>query len=226
MPTEIKICGLSSPDAVDAALDHGADLLGFVFFGPSPRNLSIEQAVPLMRRARGKAEIVALVVDPEQTLLDDIAGTLAPDLIQLHGRESPERVAQVRAATGIPVMKAVGVADRSDLDAAGRYAEVADRLLVDAKAPRDAPRPGGNGLSFDWSILDGFSPGVPWLLSGGLQPGNVGAALAQTGAPGVDVSSGVEVRSGVKDPALIRSFIRAVRESEPSPIPSPARRAG
>lgn len=227
MPTEVKICGLSSLEAVDAAVQSGADLVGFVFFGPSPRNLSIASAVPLMRRARGKAEIVALMVDPDQALLDDVVGHLAPDLVQLHGRESPERVAAIRADAGIPVMKAVGVADAADLAAAERYAGVADRLLIDAKPGRDATRPGGNGMAFDWSLLEGFQPGVPWLLSGGLQPGNVGAALRATHAPGVDVSSGVEHAPGAKDPALIRSFIRAVRDRDlASARPAGTLRAG
>jgi phosphoribosylanthranilate isomerase len=195
---------------VDAALDAGADLLGFVFFSKSPRNLTLDQATPLMRRARGKAQLVALLVDPDERLLDDVAGYLAPDLIQLHGRESPDRVARISADTGIPVMKAVGVAERSDLAALAGYASAA-RLLLDAKAPRDATRPGGNGAVFDWSLLEGFAPAQPWLLSGGLNPANVTAAIQATGATGVDVSSGVERAPGVKDPALIRRFVAAVR---------------
>jgi phosphoribosylanthranilate isomerase len=211
MATQIKICGLRDAESVDAALEAGVDLLGFVFFPSSPRNLSVESAAPLMRRARGKAELVALVVDPEQSLLDDVAGYLAPDLIQLHGRETPARVAQIRADTGIPVMKAVGLAEPADLALAATYGEVADRLLLDAKPPRDATRPGGNGAAFDWSILSSFAPSAPWLLSGGLTPENVGEALAVAGAPGVDVSSGVERAPGEKDPALIHAFVTAVR---------------
>lgn len=213
MPTEIKICGLSDAESVDAALEAGADFVGFVFFPRSPRNVSIEQATPLMRRARGKARIVALMVDPEPSLLDHIARTLAPDLIQLHGRETPDRVARVSAGTGIPVMKAVGVAEPSDLAALADYASAA-RLLLDAKPPRDATRPGGNGAAFDWSLLTGFAPGKPWMLAGGLDPSNVGAAIRATGAPGVDVSSGVERAPGVKDPALIHAFVAAVRATE------------
>ena len=213
MPTEIKICGLSDPESVDAALDAGADLLGFVFFPKSPRNLTIQQATPLMRRARGKAQLVALLVDPDGSLLDDVAGYLAPDLIQLHGRESPDRVARISADTGIPVMKAVGVAERSDLATLARYASAA-RLLLDAKAPRDATRPGGNGSVFDWSLLEGFAHAKPWLLSGGLNPANVAEAIQATGAAGVDVSSGVERAPGKKDPALIRRFVAAVRAAE------------
>jgi phosphoribosylanthranilate isomerase len=213
MPTEIKICGLSDPESVDAALEAGADFLGFVFFPRSPRNLTIEQAAPLMRRARGKAQLVALLVDPDADLLDDVAGYLAPDLIQLHGRESPDRVAEISADTGIAVMKAVGVAERSDLAALARYAAAA-RLLLDAKPPRYSTRPGGNGAAFDWSLLRGFAHAQPWLLSGGLNPANVAEAIQETGAKGVDVSSGVERAPGNKDPALIRRFIAAVRAAE------------
>ncbi len=216
MPTEIKICGLSDPEGVDAALQAGADFVGFVFFPKSPRNVSLEQAIPLMRRARGKAQIVALLVDPEQNLLDDVAGTLAPDLIQLHGRETPERVARISADTGIPVMKAVGVADPSDLASLLAFA-AAERLLLDAKPPPNATRPGGNGAAFDWSILNGFAHPRPWLLSGGLGPENVAAALRASGALGVDVSSGVESAPGRKDPALIRAFVAAVRAAEREP---------
>lgn len=215
MHTEVKICGLSDAESVDAALEAGANLLGFVFFPKSPRNLTLEKAIPLMRRCRGKAQLVALMVDPEQTLLDDVAGHLAPDLIQLHGRESPDRVTQISADTGVPVMKAVGVASRADLAALAGYASAA-RLLLDAKPPHGATRPGGNGAPFDWALLNGFSHARPWLLSGGLNAANVGAAMRATGATGVDVSSGVERAPGVKDPALIRAFVAAVRAAETS----------
>jgi phosphoribosylanthranilate isomerase len=216
MPTEVKICGLSDPESVDAALAAGADLLGFVFFPRSPRHLSLDQALPLMRRAAGRAARVALLVDPDQGLLDDVVCTLDPDFLQLHGQESPERVAEIRASYGIPVIKAVGIGGRADLQRAARYAEVADRLLLDAKPPTDATRPGGNGAAFDWRLLEGFTSARPWLLSGGLHA----AKAAATGAAAVDVSSGVERASGRKDPALIRAFVEAVHETQAAPARS------
>ena len=214
MPTEIKICGLSDEESVDAALAGGADYLGFVFFPPSPRHVSVDRAVGLMRRARGRAAIAALFVDPDQRLVDDVVCTLDPDILQLHGRESPERVAAIRADAMIPVMKAVGIGGVADLTLALQYAEAADRLVLDARPPAAATRPGGHGAAFDWSLLDGFAPPCPWFLSGGLNPGNVADAVARTGPPGVDVSSGVETSPGRKDPALIHAFITAVRQAE------------
>lgn len=211
MPTEVKICGLSDPEGVDTALEAGADFVGFVFFPPSPRNIAIARAVTLAERARGKARIVALTVEADDALLSEIAAELKPDLLQLHGKETPERTAAVRAATGLPIMKALGVSEAADLERTGDYA-VADRLLLDAKPPKDATRPGGNAAAFDWSILSGFSCPKPWLLAGGLDPNNVASALAATGAGGVDVSSGVESAPGRKDPARIRAFVRAVRD--------------
>jgi phosphoribosylanthranilate isomerase len=216
MPTEIKICGLSEPESMDAALAAGADFVGFVFYPRSPRCVALARAAELARPARGKAGIVALTVDADEAALREIAETLRPDLLQLHGSESPERVAQTRAAIGVPVMKVLGVAERGDLAAAASYA-AAHRLLLDAKPPRDATRPGGNGATFDWTILTEFFPAKPWLLSGGLNAANVAAALEGTGAPGVDVSSGVEISPGRKDPALIHAFVAAVRAAERSP---------
>jgi phosphoribosylanthranilate isomerase len=213
MPTEVKICGLSEEESVDSALEAGADLVGFVFFPPSPRNITPERAAALAKRARGKAEIVALTVDADDRLFTAIAEALRPDFLQLHGRETPERAAAVNALTGIAVMKALLVATRADLKAAGHYSAAA-RFLIDAKPPKDATRPGGNAVAFDWGILAGFAPARPWLLAGGLDPNNVAAALRQTGAPGVDVSSGVESAPGKKSPELIRAFVRAVREHD------------
>ncbi len=210
MPTEVKICGLSQEESVDSALEAGADFVGFVFFPPSPRNIAPERAAALAKRARGRAGIVALTVDADDALLRAISESLRPDLLQLHGRETPERVAEVNALYGCATMKALLVATRDDLAAAGGYAAAA-RFLVDAKPPKDATRPGGNAVAFDWSILEGFAPAKPWLLAGGLGPDNVANALLRTGAPGVDVSSGVESAPGKKDPDLIRAFIRAVR---------------
>jgi phosphoribosylanthranilate isomerase len=209
MPTEVKICGLSSEEGVDAALEAGADFVGFNLFPPSPRYVSLERAAALAARARGKAQIVAITVDGDDSLLRAIASTLQPDFLQLHGQETPERVSAIRAITGVPVMKAIGVAAKSDLAAISGY--TIDRLLLDAKPPRDATRPGGHGAVFDWSVLQGFVAAKPWFLSGGLEPKNVAEALQATQAPGVDVSSGVESAPGQKDPARIHAFVEAVR---------------
>jgi len=218
MPTEVKICGLSEEESVDAALEAGADFVGFLFFPASPRNVAIKRAAALAKRARGRTQIVAVTVDADDALLGAISDALRPDLLQLHGRETPERVAAVNALTGRAAMKVLLVATRDDLAAAERYSAAA-RFLVDAKPPKDATRPGGNAVAFDWAILEGFAPARPWLLAGGLNPGNVADALRLTGAPGVDVSSGVESAPGRKDPDLIRAFVRAVRDFD-----RPARR--
>ncbi len=207
----VKICGLSTPGSLSTALDAGADMVGFVFFPPSPRHLSFAAAAALAPLAAGRAQKVALVVDADDAWIDDVLRALDPDILQLHGKETPARVAELRARAGRPVMKALGVSDRADLAVVPAYAEVCDFLLLDAKPPKDATRPGGNGLPFDWSILDRFDPGKPWLLSGGLDAGNVAEALARTHAPGVDVSSGVESAPGMKDDAKIRAFVAAAR---------------
>lgn len=220
MPTEVKICGLSDEESVDAALAAGADLVGFVLFPPSPRNVTLDHAAALAVRARGRAGVTALVVDADDALVCAIRDLLKPDLLQLHGTETPERLADIRRRAGIPVMKAVGIATRADLAAIADYPE-ADRFLLDAKPPRDASRPGGHGRSFDWAVLTGLSVGTPWLLGGGLNAANVAEAIAVTGAAGVDVSSGVERAPGKKDPALIHAFVAAVRAAE-----QPRRRAG
>ena len=209
--TTVKICGLSTAPTLDAALDAGADMVGFVFFPPSPRTVSFDAARDLGARTSGRARKVALVVDADDALIDAIVASLAPDLLQLHGKETPARAAAIRARAGLPVMKALGVSSAPDLAAAAAYESAVDWLLFDAKPPKDATRPGGNAVAFDWSILDGFHTEKPWLLSGGLDPANVALALARTGAPGVDVSSGVETAPGVKDEALIRAFVAAAR---------------
>ncbi len=211
MPTEVKICGLSTEESVDAALEAGADLVGFVFFPPSPRNIAVERAARLAEPARGRARIVALTVEADDALLADIAAGLRPDFLQLHGKESPARAASVRDTTGIAVMKAIGVSVPADLARIRDY-PAADRFLLDAKPPKGATRPGGNAAAFDWRMLDGFYSPRPWLLAGGLDPINVAGAIAATGAGGVDVSSGVESAPGRKDPELIRAFLKAVRE--------------
>jgi len=214
MALTIKICGLKTPQALDVALESGADLVGFVFFPPSPRHLGLEAARTLGERVRGRTGKVALTVDATDEMLFDIVNALKPDLLQLHGRETPERVVAVRTRFGLPVMKALPIAERADLSPIRIYAQVADRLIFDARPPKEATRPGGLGTSFDWTLLAGINPGVPFMLSGGLDAGNVAEALRITSAPGVDVSSGVERAAGEKDPAKIREFIRAARAAE------------
>jgi len=211
MTPVIKICGLSTPATLEAALDAGADMVGFVFFPKSPRHVDWATARALGRQARGRAKIVALSVDVDDDALKRIGDVLAPDLLQLHGRESPARVKRIGELCARPTMKAIGVSAREDLAAAEPYEDVADLLLIDAKPPKDAALPGGNGLPFDWGLARDFAPRRPWLLSGGLDPDTVAAAIALTGARGVDVSSGVERAPGVKDEAKIRAFVAAAR---------------
>ena len=222
----VKICGLSTPAALDVALDAGADMVGFVFFPPSPRNVSLATARALGARVRGRARKVALSVDADDALLDAVVKALAPDMLQLHGKETPERVGALKKRFGLPVMKAIAVEGKGDLAAAAAYVGVADRLLFDARAPRDATRPGGLGKPFDWTLIRGAVPGVPVMLSGGLDAGNVGEALRITRAPAVDVSSGVERAPGEKDPDKIRAFVRAARDAASrlagNPVASPA----
>jgi phosphoribosylanthranilate isomerase len=214
MPLTIKICGLKTPEALDVALESGADLVGFVFFPPSPRHLGLEAARALGDRVQGRAGKVALTVDATDDTLLDIVAALKPDMLQLHGKETPDRVVQVRTRFGLPVMKALPIAERKDLARIDLYKKVADRLIFDARAPQDATRPGGLGTPFDWTLLKGIDPGIPFMLSGGLDADNVAEAIAITRAPGVDVSSGVERAPGEKDPDKIRAFIRAARAAE------------
>jgi phosphoribosylanthranilate isomerase len=214
MSLTVKICGLKTSQALDAALEFGADLVGFVFFPPSPRHLGLEAARALGERVDGRAGKVALTVDATDETLLDVVNAFKPDMLQLHGKETPGRVVQVRTRFGLPVMKAIPVAERADLSPIRVYAQVADRLIFDARAPKEATRPGGLGTPFDWTLLAGIDPGVPFMLSGGLDAGNVAQAIAITRAPGVDVSSGVEREPGVKDAGKIRDFIRAVRTAE------------
>lgn len=211
MTTKVKICGLKTEAALEAALAAGADYVGLVFFPPSPRNVTPEAAKVLADRARGRARIVALMVDPDDALVDAIVAAAAPDLIQLHGDETPERVAEIHRRWGIPVMKAITVETAEDAGAALGYRGSADLILFDARAPADSSRPGGNGAAFDWRALAGVKDQVSYVLSGGLTPDNVAAAIRATGAQIVDVSSGVEIRKGEKDPDLIRRFIRAAK---------------
>lgn len=209
MSVEVKICGLSTPGSVDAAIAAGADYIGLVLYPPSPRHVSLETARALAARARGKARIVALLVDPTDTEVDGAVAAIAPDLLQLHGSESPARVAAIRARSGCPVMKAIKVRTDLDVRAAAAYRAVADLLLFDAAPPAGRPGalPGGNGVPFDWRMLAASPDLGPYMLSGGLTPETAAAAAAATGAAILDVSSGVETAPGRKDPELIRRFI-------------------
>jgi phosphoribosylanthranilate isomerase len=209
----VKICGLSTAEALDVALDEGADMVGFVFFPPSPRHLAFEAARLLGERARGQAQKVALTVDADDAWFEAIVASLRPDLLQLHGSETAARVAALKRRFGLPVMKAVPIAQKDDLVLAANYIAAADRILFDARAPKEATRPGGLGRAFDWRLLENLALGVPFMLSGGLDAGNVAEALRITKAPGVDVSSGVERAPGEKDPDKIRAFIRAARKA-------------
>ncbi len=212
MSHTIKICGLSTRESVEAALAAGADMIGLVRFARSPRHVSLEVGRELSQAAKGRAVVVALTVDPDDAELDAIMRNLAPDWLQLHGHESPARVAEIRERAGVPVMKAIGIADEADLAAIPAYARVSDRLLLDAKPPRDAGAlPGGNGLAFDWRLIDALDPGLDFMLSGGLSPENVAEAVALANVSGIDVSSGVESAPGVKDPERIAAFVHAAR---------------
>jgi phosphoribosylanthranilate isomerase len=210
----VKICGLKTPDALDAALDAGADMVGFVFFPPSPRDIAMMAARDLGQRVKDRARKVALTVDADDVLLAGIVEALRPDLLQLHGRESAARVRAIKARFGLPVMKAVAVEIRADVASTAAYSSVADRLLFDARPPREATRPGGLGKPFDWHLLEGLDLPIPFMLSGGLDPNNVADALRITNAPGVDVSSGVERAPGEKDLDKIRAFVRAARRAQ------------
>ncbi|MZR14846.1 phosphoribosylanthranilate isomerase [Maritimibacter sp. DP07] len=206
----VKICGLTSADAVTAAVEAGARYVGFVFFPKSPRNIAPELAAEVATQVPPGVAKVALVVNPDDALLDEITARVPLDMLQLHGAETPERVAEIRARYGLPVMKAVGIADAADLATLDDYVGVADQILVDAKPPKEAELPGGNGLAFDWRLLQGRHWSVPWMLAGGLTPENVALAAKLTGARQVDVSSGVESAPGEKDARLVRDFIAAV----------------
>ena len=211
---EAKICGLKTPEAVNAAVAGGAAYLGFNFFPTGPRYLPLEAAARLAEPVRRTAtKIVALTVDPDDAEVARIVEVLKPDFIQLHGKETPQRTAAIAAATGLPVIKAVGVRDAEDVAAARVYESAAAHLLFDAKPPKDADRPGGHGTAFDWTLLDGLKFDRPWFLAGGLDPWNVGEAIRLSRAPVADVSSGVERGPGVKDPDLIAAFLSAVRRA-------------
>ena len=207
-----KICGLTTPEAIEAAAEAGAAYIGFVFFPKSPRNISLAEAGVLALSVPPGIVKVALTVNADDALIDDIAA-LPIDMFQLHGSESPTRVAEVKARTGLPVMKAIGVADASDLERIADYEGVADQILVDAKPPKGGEVPGGNGLAFDWRLIEGRDWARPWMLAGGLDPSNVSAAVRLTGAAQIDVSSGVESTPGIKDIERIRAFMKAALDT-------------
>ena len=211
--TSVKICGLSTPETVRAALDGGAAYVGFMVFDPSPRNVRLEIAAQLAAPARGRAKVVAVVVDPTDALVERVVGALRPDLIQLHGRETPARTVEIARRAGVGVIKALPVAEAADIDAARAYDGVVEHLMFDAKPPKGAALPGGLGAAFDWSLMAGRRFERPWFLAGGLDPWNLAAALAASGAPMADVSSGVERGAGLKDPGLIAAFLEAARRA-------------
>jgi phosphoribosylanthranilate isomerase len=210
----VKICGLSTPETLDAALVAGADMVGFVFFPPSPRHVSLEVARDLGRLVKGRAKKVALSVDADDALLANSIDALQPDILQLHGKETTARLRDIKQKFGLPVMKAIAVETRADLTALPGYADIADRILFDARAPKGATRPGGLGAAFDWHLLENLDLKLPFMVSGGLNAANVAEAVRVTRAGGVDISSGVERAPGLKDPEMIRAFVRAARATE------------
>jgi phosphoribosylanthranilate isomerase len=210
----IKICGLSTPETLDTALEAGADMVGFVFFPPSPRHLPLAVARELGRRVAGRARKAALSVDADDATLQSIVDALEPDILQLHGKESVGRVSDIKRRFGLEVMKVLAVETAADLSGLPAHAAVADRILFDARAPKGATRPGGLGAVFDWHLLQGLDLKLPFMVSGGLTVDNVAEAVRVTRAGGVDLSSGVERAPGVKDPQMIKDFIRAVRAIE------------
>src|SRR5258707_13812195 len=216
----VKICGLSTRETLDVALDAGADMVGFVFFPPSPRHLSLEIGRELGKQAKGRAVKVALTVDADDAMLANIVEALAPDILQLHGKETVARLRDIKQTFGLPVVKAVAVETAADHAALPGYAAVADRILFDARAPKEATRPGGLGAVFDWRVLEKLDLALPFMVSGGLHAGNVAEAVRITRAGGVDVSSGVEGAPGGKDPQMIPDFIRAARTVQNKAAPT------
>lgn len=211
MSLHIKICGLKTPETLQAALAGGATHVGFIFFAKSPRWIAPADAGGLRAAARGRAQAVAVTVDADDAFLDEILKTMSPDMLQFHGRETPQRVAEVKARYGLPVMKALSVSEPADLEKVAPYLGVADRFLFDAKPPKGSELPGGNGVSFDWTLLAALDRNLDYMLSGGLNAANIDDALRLANPPGIDISSGVESSPGVKDTALIRNFFSAVR---------------
>ncbi|WJH41657.1 phosphoribosylanthranilate isomerase [Aliirhizobium terrae] len=213
MKTDVKICGLKTADAIERAVARGATHIGFIFFEKSPRNIDPALAGELADAVRGKVKIVAVTVDANDEDLDDIVSLLRPDILQLHGHESPERILHIKALYGLPVMKVFSVREAADLDRVDPYIGVADRFLFDAKAPKGSELPGGNGVSFDWNLMGSLDGSVDYMLSGGLNKENVAIALSSTRATGVDVSSGVESEPGVKDLGMIDAFFDAIKSA-------------
>jgi len=211
----VKICGLSTRETLDVALDAGADMVGFVFFPASPRHLSLENARDLGRQVKRRALKVALTVDADDATISNIVEALQPDLLQLHGHETVARLRDIKQKFGLPIMKVMAVETSADLAPLPGYVAVADRVLFDARAPKEATRPGGLGSVFDWHVLENIGLKLPFMVSGGLHAGNLAEAVRVTRAGGVDVSSGVERAPGIKDPEMIRAFIRAARAQEP-----------
>jgi phosphoribosylanthranilate isomerase len=214
MAIQVKICGINSVESADAAVRAGADFAGLVFHTKSPRALNMEQARMLSERMTGRTLIVAMMVDPDDAALQAVIANTKPDFIQLHGGESAARVGAIKSMTGLPVIRAISIAEASDLAAASEYEKVADMLMFDAKAPANATREGGHGAAFDWQLLRGRTFSRPWLLAGGLNAENVARAISVSGAPGVDVSSGVETTPGVKSPDMIRAFVENARSAQ------------
>ena len=213
MTTRVKICGLSTPETIEASIAAGADYLGFAFIPKSPRHISFDVAAALAGLLPSTIAKVALTVDADNATLDAVIEALHPDILQLHGAESPERLTELKSRYGLPLMKAIGIAEPGDPESADIYRDSADLLLFDAKPPKSmaGALPGGNGLVFDWSLIAGHRPDTPWMLSGGLNAANVAEAVRITGAQAVDVSSGVETKPGCKSPDLIEAFIKAAK---------------
>jgi phosphoribosylanthranilate isomerase len=213
MPIQVKICGINSATAADAVLRAGADFAGLVFFAKSPRNLNLEQGAMLAERMRGRLRLAALVVDENDAQLAAIIDRVKPDFFQLHGKETPERVAQIRTGFGIPIIKALAISEPGDLAKVAAYDDVAEMILFDAVPAANAARPGGHGAAFDWQILNGQPIARPWFLAGGLAPENIVRAIAVSGAKMVDVSSGVESAPGIKSPTRIAEFVAAAKQT-------------
>ncbi|MDT8064142.1 phosphoribosylanthranilate isomerase [Brucella melitensis] len=222
MALDIKICGLKTPETVAAALDGGATHIGFIFFPKSPRHITPDAAARLRAAATGRAVAVAVTVDADDEALDEIVKTVRPDMLQLHGGETPERVRFLKERYNLPVMKAFSIREAGDLEAIAPYRGIADRFLFDAKPPKGSELPGGNGISFDWNLLAALDADIDYMLSGGLNADNIAEALLKTGAPGIDISSGVECAPGEKDVRLIENFFQAVADANAQPF---ARRA-
>ncbi|MGF0539751.1 phosphoribosylanthranilate isomerase [Agrobacterium sp. ES01] len=220
MKPDVKICGLKTAEAVEHAVHRGASHIGFIFFGKSPRNIEPDLAGDLADQVRGKARIVAVTVNADDEELDEIIAFLRPDIVQFHGSESPERLLHVKAMYGLPAMKAFSVREEGDLRRVDPFIGVADRFLFDAKPPAGSDLPGGNGVSFDWRLLRGLDAEVDYMLSGGLNKDNIAEALAETGARGIDISSGVESAPGVKNLQMIDAFFDAVDKVVSQPAPA------